>query len=540
MTAIDPVVEDQSTIAAFLGDPATHGGAAVERIDTHISMVFLAGDTVYKVKRAVRFGYLDFSTLQKREAACRAEIALNRRTAPDLYRRVAAIARAPSGALALDGPEDGPDGPGETVEWAVVMRRFEQDGLFDRLAERGALTPAHVRDAVTAAAALHRTAASVFALPAGSTAAGGYPLADGTGGLKSAMIANLDELTGRPELFPPDTLATLRGTSLAALDANAALLEGRRARGYVRRCHGDLHLRNICLIDGRAILFDAIEFSEALASIDVLYDFAFLLMDLEYRGLRALANLALNVWLPLAPGGAPAALEALAALPVMLASRAQVRAKVAASAEAAQPGAAGRAAMRDAARAYFALSQSFLEPLPPRLVTVGGLSGSGKSTLARALAPELGRAPGAVHLRSDTIRKEMFGVVETERLPPAAYTREMSDRVYGEIHARARLALAAGQAVVVDAVSSDAAGRAELRRLAERAGVPFTGIWLDAPADTLKARVTARSGDASDADAAVVAMQLVEETGPIDWRRLDAGGDFGAILAAARDFLAAD
>lgn len=524
MTAEGHIVADQSEIAAFLGDPATHGGAAVERIDTHISMVFLAGDTVWKVKRAVRFAYLDFSTLDKRETACRAELALNRRTAPALYLRVAAITREADGRLALDGA-------GETVEWAVVMRRFDQEGLFDRLAERGELTADHVRDAVTAAAALHRDAETVPAPPAG---------ADGAGGLRRNAQAILAEMKENAALFGAGDLDDFHERMHEALDAASSLLSRRVADGYLRRCHGDLHLRNICLFEGRPTLFDCIEFNDALSCIDVLYDVAFLLMDLEHRELRPLANVALNTWLPRAPGGAPASLEGLAALPLMLAIRAAVRAMVSAAAGEVQKSDAERDALYEAAREYFLLARGFLDPAPPRLVAVGGLSGSGKSTLGRALAPDLGRAPGAVHLRSDTLRKELFGVAESEKLPDAAYTREVSDRVYGELFARARLTLAAGQAAIVDAVNADPAGRADLRAMAAQAHVPFTGIWLDAPVETLKARVTARIGDASDADAAVVALQLEEDPGEIDWQRLDAGGGAAAVLAAARRMFDAD
>jgi aminoglycoside phosphotransferase family enzyme/predicted kinase len=517
MTADVRTIEGQQDIAGFLADPATHGGIAVERIDTHVSMVFLVGDRVYKVKRAVRFSYLDFSTPEKREAACRAEVTLNRRTARELYRGVVAITRGADGRLALGGG-------GEPVEWAVVMRRFAQDGLFDRLAERGELTADRVRDAVTAAAALHRDAEVLPTPPGGD---------DGAAGLRTVVGSIATELADYPELFGQTETAEFVEALHAALDKVSPLLERRLADGMLRRCHGDLHLRNICLVDGKATLFDCIEFNESIACIDVLHDIAFLLMDLEHRGLEPLANVALNTWLPLAPGGASATLEGLAALPLMLAMRAGVRAMVSASAEAAQGEVANRAAMHGAARSYFMLARAFLDPLPACLIAVGGLSGSGKSTLARRLAPMIGRPPGAVHLRSDAIRKELWGTGEAERLPQEAYARAISDRVYAELFARARLALAAGQAAIVDAVNADPEGRGELRRLAERSGVPFAGFWLDAPSATLLQRVIARRGDASDADAAVVLQQLEEDVGEIDWHRLDAGAGADTVVEQA-------
>jgi aminoglycoside phosphotransferase family enzyme/predicted kinase len=523
MTETDYIVADQTGIAAFLADAATHGGAPVERIDTYAAMVFLVGDTVYKVKRAVRYSFMDFSTLAKREAALRAELTLNRRTAPDLYRAVVAITREAGGGLALDGG-------GTPVEWALVMRRFDQDGLFDRLAERGALTAGQVRDAVAATARLHAGAEIVTAPPA----KGGSGV-----GLAGTIVEIVDELAERPDLIDAEARAALGEALHAALAAVTPLLDRRRADGMVRRGHGDLHLANIALVDGTATLFDCIEFNDAIATVDVLYDVAFLLMDLGHRGLRPLANVALNAYIPAAPGGAAATLEVLAALPLMLSLRAGIRALVDSKAGATQAEPAARQAFDDAARAYFAEARAYLDPAPPRLVAVGGLSGTGKSTLARALAPALGRAPGAVHLRSDVVRKELWGVPETEKLPAEAYARAVSDRVYAEMHARARLALQAGQAVVFDAVSSDPAGRADLRALAEAAGAPFTGFWLDAPEVVLKQRVTARTGDASDADAAVVDLQVREETGPIDWQRIDAGGGPDSVRNAAFRLLGA-
>lgn len=521
MTEDSHIVVDQSDVTAFLADPATHGGMPVGRIDTYAALVFLAGDTVYKVKRAVRFSYMDFSTLEKRKAACCAELALNRRTAPDIYLRVAAITREADGELALDGA-------GEPTEWAVVMRRFDQDLLFDRMASRGALTVAHVQGAVTALTRLQR-AADIACGPPGD-------VGDGFG-LAGTIAQIVGELGERPDLIAVDALIGFGDALAAALAAIEPLLERRRGDGLVRRGHGDLHLGNLCLFEGRATLFDCIEFNDAIATVDVLYDMAFLLMDLEHSGLRSLANAALNAYVPVAPGGAAKTLEALAALPLMLALRAGIRAMVSAKSAPRQGDPGRRATMETAARSYFDLAEAFLAPEPPRLVAVGGLSGSGKSTLARALAPGLGRASGAIHLRSDAIRKELYGVAETDRLPESAYTAAVSDRVYAEMFARTRLALSAGQAVIVDGVNADPAGRSELRALAAGARSPFTGLWLEAPAGTLKARVTTRHGDASDADAAIVARQLDMDVGPLDWHRIDGAAGAESVLDVARRLL---
>src|SRR4051794_36338996 len=266
---------DQAEVAAFLGDPATHGGAGVERIDTHGSMVFMAGDRVYKLKRAVRFPYMDYGTPEKRAAACEAEVRLNRRMAPSLYLGVAPVLRGADGGLVLGPVSD--TAQGDAVDWVVVMARVDQDTLFDRMAERGALTPDLMRRLADAIAEFHASAER-FTDRGGSSA------------MRWVVDGNIAEMAERPDLFEPDQLAVLADRSRTALDRHSALLDRRRDQGLVRFCHGDLHLRNICLVEGQPTLFDCIEFNDDIAIIDVLYDQAFLLMDLEYRGLRTLAN----------------------------------------------------------------------------------------------------------------------------------------------------------------------------------------------------------------------------------------------------------
>ncbi len=501
------VVADQSAVAAFLGDPASHGPGvdAVERFDTHGAMVFLAGARAYKVKRAVAFPYMDFSTLALRRAACEKEVALNRRSAPDLYLGAEPITRDAEGGLRLGGPLAG---EGEVVEWVVVMRRFDQAGLFDRLAAAGRLTPDLMLRLTDAVLHFHDEAERLDSARA---------LGGGAAGQRAVAEESLAELAERPDLFPAAEVERLGALFHGWLGRCAALLDTRMAAGFVRRCHGDLHLRNICLIEGAPTLFDCIEFNDAFAAIDVLYDLAFLLMDLEHRELRPLANLVLNRYLQRGD-----ALEGLAALPGFLANRALVRAKVSASAEASQSETAARARLEEEARHYFAAARRYLEPPAPRLLAVGGLSGSGKTTLARHLAPRLGAAPGALHLRSDVIRKTLWGVDELSPLPAEAYGPGFGERVYAEICRRARQGLTAGQAVIADAVYAKPAERDAIAAVAGDLGLRFDGLWLQADRDTLIARVGARRGDASDADAAVVQQQLTYDTGEVAWPRLKA------------------
>ncbi|WP_174440000.1 AAA family ATPase [Azospirillum formosense] len=514
--ASDPAQDPTQMAIAFLADPASHGGAAVERVETHAAIVFLAGERAYKLKRAVRYPYLDYSTADRRRAACLEELRLNRRTAPSLYLGLESVVRRTDGALAFGG-EDAAGGT--ALDWLVAMRRFPQDALLDRVAERGGLDDVLIRDLADAVTAFHKAA---------------DPRPDGGGAvaMREVVDGNIAELRANPSLFPPERVESLADSSAEALDRLVPLLEERRRRGFVRHCHGDLHLRNIVILEGKPVPFDGIEFDERLAVIDVAYDLAFLLMDLERRRLRPLANAFLNRSLD-----ATEDYGALALLPLFLSARAAIRAKIAATTAALRHGEDVERRSQGEALAYLEQAVAALEPPPPRLVAIGGLSGTGKTQLARALAPSLGAAPGAVVLRSDALRKRLFGVGETERLPADAYTPAVTGRVYAGLLERARIVLAAGHAVVLDAVHARPEERSAVARLAEEAGVRFDGVWLDAPLDTRIARITARRGDASDATAEVAERQDVYDLGPLEWLRANAGRDAGETLAAVLERL---
>lgn len=502
----------QDSVLAFLMDPSTHGGTAVVRIDTHAAVVVLAGARAYKIKRAVRFPFLDFSTLDRRRAACEAEIVANRPFAPELYRGVVAITREADGQLAFGGT-------GEPVEWAVVMERFDETRTLDRVADRDGIGLDLADTLGRVVAAAHARAPVVDAAP-WIAALGDY------------VAQNAAAFAERPELFDAAAAERLTRAAAAALHRLTPLLAARGAAGLVRRGHGDLHLGNIALIDDRPVPFDALEFDPLVASGDVLYDLAFLLMDLWERGLCAAAHAVLDRWL--AETGRVEDLDALAALPLFLSLRAAIRAKV----TAAKPAPAGRAAARDAAaRTYFALACALIAPPPPMLVAVGGLSGTGKSVLARELAPDLLPAPGAVVLRSDVLRKVLAGVGETTRLPADAYTAETTARVYAELVARAGRALAAGHGVVADAVFATRAERDAIAAAAREAGVPFRGLFLVADLATRLARVDGRRADASDADAAVARRQDSYDLGRLDWPVVDAGGTPAETRARAAALL---
>jgi uncharacterized protein len=503
--------ESQGAVFALLADPATHAGADVKRIDTHAASVFLAGPRAFKVKRAVRFPFLDYSTLDQRKRACEAELEVNRLAAPQIYRRVVPITRGSDGRLALDGG-------GTPVEWAVEMRRFDERATLDYLADAGKIDAALADALGRAVAAAHAAAPVVEAEP-------------WIKALAAYIEEHVEAFGAAPDLFAPDEIDALARASRAAYTRIHPLLVERARRGLVRRIHGDLHLGNIVLLEGAPVLFDAIEFSPLIASGDVFYDLAFLLMDLTERDLKAAANRVLDRYL--LATRRPEDLDALAALPFFLSMRAAIRAKVTA-ARLNQPTAGDKAAIGRTARKYFDLARQLIAPAPSLLIAVGGLSGTGKSALARALAPQIGAVPGAVVLRSDVERKALFGKDEHDKLPPEAYAPEVTARVYATIADKARRAVAAGHSAIVDAVFATPQERALMELSAHALGVPFHGLFLEADIATRVARVGGRSRDASDADAAVARAQESYDLGALDWARIDASGTPEETLARAR------
>ena len=510
--------DDQAEVVAFLSDPSSYAARPqrVERCETHGALVFLAGDEAWKIKRAVRFPYLDFSTLDKRKAACTREVEINRAMAPEIYLGCVPIVRTGEGRLAFGGD-------GEPVEWAVRMRRFDQSALLSRIAAAGALPPGLAKDLADAVHASHRAAPAATCV-------------DGAARFERLTASLSKSLASVAAAFDADRPRRLHERMTAQMRRTAAILDERAAAGCVRRCHGDLHLNNIVLWGQRPVLFDALEFDDELATVDTLYDLAFLLMDLDIRGQRAAANAVLNRYLW--RSGAEPDLRGLQALPLFLGLRSTIRAMVTAE-RAAQETAEAQVRDRNEAGRYLDAATAYLAPPVAQLVAVGGLSGTGKSTLASGLAPQIGPAPGAVHLRSDLERKSLFGVGETTRLGPEAYTPAAGEKVYAVLYRKMRHVLAAGHAGIVDAVFARPEERAEIERVATDLGVPFRGLWLDASPDALLARVAARTGDASDATPDVVRQQLAYETGALaaGWRRVDAGAGPAATVANARKSL---
>ncbi|WP_245396280.1 AAA family ATPase [Jiella sonneratiae] len=497
---------DQSAVVAFLKAGGLLGGdpAGVKEVTTHISHLLLGPSAVLKLKRAVKRPYVDFSTPERRLRAAEREVELNRRTAPKLYRGVRRITRSGAGGLGLDGE-------GDLVDVVVEMARFDEETLFDRMAVAGNLTNDLMETLARQIAEFHQGIEA-------------QPRDDGAAHMAGVLDVNEAAIAGG-DVFTEEAVEKFNARFREKHAGLADLLDRRGREGMIRRCHGDLHLKNICLFDGEPTLFDCLEFDEELGTTDVLYDLAFLLMDLWHRDLRGHANLVLNRYLDLTGDE-----QGLAAVPFFMAVRAAVRAHVAATA--ASEAAEGADEKRAEAEGYFRLAAALLERQPPLFVAVGGLSGSGKSTVARAIAPEIGPAPGARTLSSDRLRKARFGVPAETRLGAEAYGSEVTHAVYGELSQRSEAVLAVGHAVVADATFSTEEERAAIERAAERVGVGFSGYWLDVPEDELLRRVEARRNDPSDATADVVRRQLAHDRGRIAWTRIAGAGPVGDVVGS--------
>jgi aminoglycoside phosphotransferase family enzyme/predicted kinase len=508
----DATASSPPDLAAWLASGYAFGSSAsVQRIDTHAASIFLSGGTAWKIKRPVDLGYLDFSTSDKRRAALEAELKLNRRTAPDLYEAVHPINRDPDGVFAIDGD-------GEAVDWILEMRRFPDGALWSELADQGALDEAALQQLADALITFHSTAQ--IAWPG-----------DGAGRIRHVIAGNAEAMTIYPDILDPKAVAELTGRLNRLVDHNSVLLDARGKAGRIRHVHGDLHLANIAMINGVPTPFDCLEFDVELATTDVLYDLAFLLMDLWQRGLRAQANMIFNRYLDHSPDDE----GAIGLMPLFMCVRASIRAHVAA-ARAKRGGDAGAA--QEEALHYLRLANLLITDQAPRLIAIGGLSGTGKSTLARTLGADVGSPPGSRILRSDVLRKRLARVLPETPLPASGYTAEASRTVYRALNGLAWAALASGHGVVADAVFGTPEERDAIEGVARRMDCSFTGLWLELPEEERIARVAQRSSDASDANATIVRKQSQSLTSrPANWIALTSEGSLEALSRNARERL---
>lgn len=486
-------LQQQERLVLALAAELGRDGSPVRHVQTHISHVLLHAGHAYKIKKALANPFLDQSTFALRRAACFEELRLNRRLAPQLYLDVVAISGTPA------RPELG--GAGPPLEVAVLMRAFDEDGLWDRLAVRGELQPAEVDELAALLADFHDRAA--VAPPQGWY---GTPAQ-----VRPTLRDSLRDLLApsAPDTWP-DTdgrreLARLQHWEADAFPRLEPTLSQRLATGRVREGHGDLHLGNVARDDGRCLVFDGIEFNAGFRWLDVMNEIAFMAMDLHAHRLPALAHRFVNTYLERSGD-----YDGVRVLDYYLVHRALVRAKVA-RLRAAQPDDGERADAIAAAQRYVRLATHFAQPRPRALLITHGLSGSGKTTGTQGLL----EAIGAPRVRADVERKRLAGLapLQASRSAPGAglYGAAMSAATYQRLLDAATSVLEGGWPAIIDATFLRHADREAARRRAESLGVPFLILHFDAPTELLRARLRRRAeqgSDASEADEAVLAMQM--------------------------------
>jgi aminoglycoside phosphotransferase family enzyme/predicted kinase len=447
------LADDQRTTIDFLSKGDSYGlhGVSVRRIETHWSEIFLVRDRAYKLKRQAAFSLLDYATVEKRERACRAELDVNAATAPDLYLGVRQISCLRDGTLGFDGDR-------KAVDWVVVMRRFDQEDLLDHLADARRLDASLMCRLADEIARFHARAE--------------ITAARGVSTIRTALERWCDEQRDVDGVFEDGQSNIYARDVTRVIAEQQQTLGRRRGLGKVRRCHGDLRLANICLLDGRPTLFDAIEFSDELSCIDVLYDLAFLLMDLHHRGLADLGNIVFNRYLDITNDT-----DGLRVLPLFLSCRAAIRAQMLAANAMRQTGPTG-SHLSAMARSHLALATSLLQRRCPRVIAVGGLGSTAKSELAVRLAAYLGPAPGARLIHEPIVRRHLMGASPEARLGRTAYDSVATAKVYDALSQQVAATLAAGFAVVIDADFFDQKDRRGIFDLAAATGVPFTGLWF--------------------------------------------------------------
>lgn len=457
----------------------------VQLIQTHVSYVFMTGDFVYKLKKPVNFGFLDFSTLEKRKHFCHEELRLNQRGAAELYLEVVPITEENGNGVL--------NGTGEPVDYVVKMRQFPQKTLLSEMYDRGELTEQHLIDLAKTLAEFHKTApTNDYILSFGEVAK-----------VRQAFDENYEQTVSY--IGVAQTQAQFDETKAYTdklFAEQEALFKSRIEKKLIRECHGDLHLRNICYWNNKILLFDCIEFNEPFRFVDVMYDVAFFVMDLDAHDRSDLSNLFLNTYLEQTGDW-----EGLQVLPLYLSRQAYVRAKVT-SFLLDDPGVpeAVKQESRETASRYYRLAWSYTQQKEGKLILMSGLSGSGKTTTARKIA----RESGAIHIRSDAVRKHLGGVALDEKGDDSLYSSEMTERTYDRLLQLGITLASQSYTVILDAKYNRQALRLPAINKAQAYNIPLEILYCTASADVLRDRVLQRSGDISDANVDVLAQQQME------------------------------
>lgn len=467
----------------------------VQLIQTHISYVLLTGEFAYKIKKAVSFGFLDFTTLEKRQHFCQEELRLNRRLSPELYLAVIPIV--------FDGVRyhfaEAADLTDAVVEYAVQMRQFPQSGLFSHLFQSGELTPELVQQLARAVADFHAIAITNDEIQA-------YGSPDAVRQVEHNNLQISIPFIGRSQTQKQyDETQTF---THQFCQEHAQWLTQRQLDCKIRECHGDLHLNNVCLYQNKIQIFDCIEFNQDFRNIDVIYDAAFMVMDLTFQGRFDLANLFLNTYLEQAGDYWSAAL-----LPLYLTMRAYIRGNVNALAlDDPDIGESEKQSCLERSRAYYGLAWRYTQRASGQIILMSGLSGSGKSTVARQIAQQI----NAIHIRSDAVRKRLAGISLQSREDDSSmngglYTPEMTQLTYGRILELGIFLAQQGWSVILDAKYDRRSLRQAVLEIAKTTQLPIQIVQCTAPPAVLRERLRHRSGDISDATDELLDSQIQAE-----------------------------
>ncbi|WNZ48708.1 AAA family ATPase [Leptolyngbya boryana CZ1] len=480
-TTLPPIVE--ALLNPEIYDHPVQG--EIELIQTHVSYVFLTGDYVYKLKKPVNFGFLDYSTLEKRKHFCEEELRLNKRGAAELYLGIVPITQ--------DGDKFVLDGSGEVVDHVVKMQQFPQETLLSAMYDRGELTEQHLLDLAKVLAAFHKSAPT-----------NDYILSFGeVSQIRQAIDENYDQTVGYIGVAQTqEQFDQTKAYTDQLFAESAALFKSRVEHKFIRECHGDVHLRNICFWNNKILLFDCIEFNEPFRFVDTMFDVAYIIMDFDARNRRDLSNLFLNAYLEQSGDW-----EGLQVLPLYNSRQSYVRAKVTSFllSDPSVPESV-KAESKETARRYYRLSWEYTQPRQGKIVLMSGLSGSGKSTIASKLA----RETGAIQIRSDAVRKHLGGVALDEKGDASLYSPEMTQKTYDRLLELGTTLASQGYTVILDAKYDRQALRTPVIEKAQAQGIEIEILYCDVPAEVLRDRVAQRQGDISDADLDVLANQTFE------------------------------
>lgn len=457
----------------------------IRLIQTHVSYVTLTGDYAYKVKKAVNFGFLDYSTLEKRQHFCEEEIRLNQRTAAPIYLEALPISQQDDHYIL--------ETVGNVVEYVVKMRQFPQSALLSHLFERGELTEELLRRLAEAIAQFHLNAQTDEYIRSFGT----------VDSIRQSIDENYEQTVGF--IGGPQTQKQFDETKAYTdrfFATQLKLFQQRREQNKIRACHGDLHLNNICYWQDQLLLFDCIEFNESFRFVDVMFDIAYIIMDLTVNGREDLAAIFLSHYVEQTGDW-----EGLQVLPLYVSRQSYVRAKVM-SFLLGDPSVAEADKQATAATAakYYTLAWSYVQQRQGRLLIMSGLSGSGKSTVAR----ELSRQLGGIYLRSDAVRKHLAGIPVAQRGDNSLYIPEMSQKTYSRLVDLGAALASQGYTIILDAKFDTQATRQRAIAAAQMHNLALTIVHCEAPLDILKERVQQRSGDIADATLEVLEKQQLE------------------------------